>query len=117
GEGSISYSALAPERVAHVARVMPDAKILFLMRNPVERAWSQAVMEITLFRRRAPEAAEVLRHVEGKRSLLYADYLRTIETWRAHYPDDRIFVGFTEDIRFRPDELLERVHRFLGVET
>ena len=44
------------------------------------------------------------------------DYLRTLETWGAFYPEERIFVGFLEDVHFFPEELLRAVYAFLGVD-
>ena len=44
------------------------------------------------------------------------DYLRTLDTWSAFYPEERIFVGFLEDIHFFPEETLRSLYRFLGVD-
>ncbi|MBA2714750.1 MAG: sulfotransferase, partial [Rubrobacteraceae bacterium] len=37
GEITPAYSVLGREEVAHVHGVMPDAKLIFFMRNPIER--------------------------------------------------------------------------------
>lgn len=118
GEITPEYAILSREKVAHVHRLMPEAKILFVLRNPVERVWSHAVMDFQRKGRNAREmpAEEVLEfarrpYVEPKR-----DYLKTLEVWGEFYPPERIFVGFMEDINWHPRPFLKEVYGFLGVD-
>ena len=53
-------------------------------------------------------------HFETQRGAR-GDYLRTLHHWRDHYPSERIFIGFFEDLEQRSTELLLAVLRFLGV--
>ena len=46
GEITPAYSALPPDRIRFIRSVMPDLKLIFLMRNPVDRAWSHALMDL-----------------------------------------------------------------------
>lgn len=112
GEITPSYAALEPDRVAHIHSLIPDAKILLFLRNPIERSWSQAMMFAS---KKRVDYEGVVRNLESDQSQARNDYLRAIEIWSSLYPDDRIFVGFLEDVRFHPEQLLERVHAFLGV--
>ena len=114
GEVTPDYSVLGRKVVAHVHEIMPETKIIFMMRNPVERAWSQALMDFS--RARSLETIpdeEFHRHFESNRSRLFSNYLRTIENWSSYYPERQIFVGFLEDIHFCPHHLLRRLYRFL----
>jgi hypothetical protein len=43
--------------------------------------------------------------------------MRTLGNWGSFYPEDRIFVGFLEDVHFFPEELLRRLYGFLGVDA
>lgn len=117
GETTPDYSILDRGTIDHVRKVMPDVKIIFLMRNPIERAWSQALM---MFRGRSWEAVpdeEFHRHFANKRSWLFTDYLLTLDNWSGFYPAKQIFVGFLEDIHFYPNRLLRRLYRFLGADS
>lgn len=40
GEITPAYSTLNSSSVAHIHKLMPELKIIFMMRNPIERAWS-----------------------------------------------------------------------------
>jgi hypothetical protein len=118
GEITPNYSVLDREQIAHVREIMPEARIIFLMRNPVERAWSQTVMYFDKRERRRVEEVREEEFLEFTRtqSSLHTDYLRTLENWGAFFPERQIFVGFLEDIHFYPNRLLARAYRFLGVD-
>lgn len=119
GEITPAYSVLGREKVAHVYGLMPEARLLFFMRNPIERVWSQLVMRLDNTERSF--AAEVSEDELTRRSVrnsarLFTDYLRTLENWGEFYPEEQIFVGFLEDVSFYPGELLKSVYGFLGVD-
>jgi hypothetical protein len=113
-----SYGKLPPARIRFVRRVMPDARLVFLMRNPVERAWSQAVMDLATRTGRDPGSLDddALRaHFRNPRIVENGLYTRILERWLAHFPEDRLFVGFYEDVCERPRELLGRLFDHIGV--
>ncbi len=118
GEYTPSYSVVDRELVAHAHELMPDARIIFSMRNPVERAWSQANM--TLVKKEGGVEHVGEKELRGlfdrERAQLRTNYLRTLENWGAYYQPERFFVGFLEDIHFHPEELLKGAYGFLGVD-
>lgn len=118
GEATPDYSVLGPDEISHVYELMPRAKIIFLMRNPVERAWSAASMAFRVAGRDAGTLSkeELRPHLVGKRARRMTDYLGTLEGWGRFYPPEQIFVGFIEDISFFPAELLSRLYAFLGTD-
>lgn len=117
GEITPGYATLGTERVAHVRRVTPYAKIIFFMRNPVERAWSHASMEVSAGHGGAGDVAQCLEaHFDSDGSRQRTDYLHTLDVWQTSFPPDQIFVGFLEDVTFHPEALLGRLCSFLGVE-
>jgi hypothetical protein len=120
GEITPAYSTLGRDGVARVHDLLPEAKLIFMMRNPIERAWSQLVMRLDKSGKRDTNSVpyeRLRRSFEKEGSRARTDYLRTLENWGAFYPEERIFVGFLEDIHFYPGELLGAVYRFLGVDA
>jgi hypothetical protein len=114
GDMTPAYAVLTSERVARVRRLIPTARIIFFMRNPIERSWSHAGMHAR--QGHVHERDEAIRlHFRSATSLLRTNYIRTLETWSVAFPADQIFVGFLEDIRFHPRELLNRLCFFLGL--
>lgn len=120
GEITPSYSVLSRQKVAQVYSLMPDAKLIFLMRNPIERIWSQSVMNfekvIGSSVYSAPEAT-ILKGIDRFGSRAFTDYLRTLDTWTEFYGEDRIFVGFMEDISRHPVDMMRCLYEFLSVDA
>jgi hypothetical protein len=119
GEITPAYSALDRERVAHVHSLAPEAKIVFMMRNPIERAWSQTVMSFDKVEKGSFDSVseeELFRKIGRNSTYKLSNYLRTFENWGAFYPPERFFVGFLEDSSFLPRELLRKLYSFLGVD-
>lgn len=114
GEITPSYTTLSRGDVQRVAEVAPDAKVILLLRNPIERAFSASVMRTKHMPidelRRAYRIA-----FDTEWSELNTDYERALRNWSVHYPPDRIFVGFLEDVSRAPRRLLKRLYRFLEV--
>jgi hypothetical protein len=103
---------------------MPDVKLLFLMRDPVARAWSHArhnhrYREANFAGGGGPfEAVSAARWRENfahEWPLLSGDYLGQLRRWRSVFPREQFFVGFYESIARRPEALLREVFAFLGV--
>ena len=111
---------LGRDSIARVHDLAPEAKLMFMMRNPIERAWSQLVMRLDKAGKGDAGSARrkrIYRNFESEGSRSRTNYLRTLENWSTFYPEERIFVGFLEDIHFYPEELLGSLYGFLGVDT
>lgn len=120
GELTPGYGILPPERVAFVRRLLPDLRLLLLLRNPIERAWSQALMNLVTGPGRPFDDVPLqafVDHFRSERSVARGDYLLTVDTWLRYFPEDRLFIGFFDDITTRPRELLTDVFRHLSVST
>lgn len=118
GENTPAYGLLAPDRIRFIRTLMPDLKILFMMRNPVERAWSHALMNLVKERGRRFEDVgreEFLSHFEMPRVRMRSDYASILDRWKAVYPEDRFHIAYFEQIRTGPRDLLLDVFRFLGL--
>lgn len=117
GEMTPSYSMLTEEEVAHIARLWPHLRIILLMRDPIERAWSQVRFDWTRgVRDKMDDLEEMKAFIDSPSQTLRNDYLRMLANWGRHFPSEQIFIGFYDDILEQPANLLERIHRFLGLE-
>lgn len=119
GEITPDYAILEDEVVARIHEHMPDAKIIFMMRSPIERAWSQTTMYFGREQQRRLDTIdedELHRYFKRGGVRRRTNYVHTLTNWGRYYPKSQIFVGFLEDIHFNPGRLLEEVYRFLGVD-
>jgi Sulfotransferase family len=125
GEITPQYSILDEATVAHIYKLMPSAKIIFLMRNPIERVYAASVWRLHLLIARnivrgqtvaAATDAQLSDGFDHPEVRAETSYLEIMEKWRCFYPDEQIFVGFIEDIHFYPVRLLRHIYRFLGID-
>jgi hypothetical protein len=134
GEASPSYlfHPLAPERAR---AVVPDAKLVALLRDPVDRAYSQYQHEVALHREplsfEDALAAEDDR-TRGEVDRLLADprafsrpwwdhtyaarglYAEQLERWLAVFPREQLLVVTTDELGERPGEAYASILTFLG---
>ncbi|HSC50186.1 MAG TPA: sulfotransferase domain-containing protein [Gaiellaceae bacterium] len=135
GEASPSYlfHPLAPERVQEV---VPEARLVALVRNPVDRALSHYNHEVALGREPLPfeEALDAEdERLRGEVERMLADpgyfsrewwghtyrargrYAEQLERWLAAFPQEQLLVVPTDDLAADPGGVYGRVLAFLGV--
>ncbi len=118
GEVAPSYTTLTAAQVRHVKALLPEVKVIFVMRNPVDRVWSHALWQLVKrsgksFERMARE--DFIRHFDSPGSEDRTDYLRTMRHWSSCFGSDQVLVRFYDEIKEQPFVLLEELCRFLGV--
>lgn len=114
GEGSVYYSQ-APHRsgvAARIAAACPDARIIYTVREPVERALAH-------YWQRFKELQELRPPEEAVREdALYrdtSDYAAQIEEYRRHFPAAQIKIVVAEELRTKRREVLADVINWLGL--
>ena len=119
GDISPWYARLTRQSVRAVHRVVPDAQIILFIRNPIERAWSHALME--LGRNPKRDLARVtqwrwIAHFDRLRQWLYGDYERTLKNWSAFFPQRQIQVDLYERVSSDPAGLMRDVLTHVGAD-
>jgi hypothetical protein len=112
GEITPAYCRLKREELAFIREQFPKTKVIFLLRNPADRMWSQL---------RFSENFETLEELEGKverafQKAVYKerfDYVTTIRNLRAEFPADHVHFEFYERL-FTP-EAIEGICNFLEI--
>jgi hypothetical protein len=115
GESSPSYSCAArfagvPERMHGV---VPDARLVYLVRDPVERLishWVHKVAAGTESRALQEAALDELKYVDRCR------YWRQISAYLEYYPRSRILILDMNDLSQEPAGTLRKVLEFLDVD-
>lgn len=125
GEVTPQYSIVENEGVARIHHLMPNARIILLMRNPIERVYAASVWRLHLLIARGLLKGQTLETTsehqlfegfDNPEIVAETSYLQILHKWQQFYPDDQIFVGFLEDIHFHPVRLLRHIYKFLGVD-
>jgi len=109
GDITPDYSVLRREGVKHVKELCPNAKIIFLLRDPVDRTWSAARMWANETGK-SPEACYKADFI-----LARSDYKTALTNWMEFYPDTQISIFFYEDIVLHPDNVMRDVCQILDI--
>jgi len=118
GEATASYATLDRDVIREITLLNPDIRVILMIRNPIDRAWSHAKKD--LVRNRKRKMADVS---EDEFKAFFTDpyqrqcarYVENCDNWAAHLKDGHLLVAFFDDIAAHPEELLRRVMSFLGV--
>lgn len=114
GEASTSYTKCTefpgvPERIA---AQLPDVKLIYLLRHPVERIRSMYLHNVIVGRERRPLEVAVLQDP------MYLDasrYAMQLEAFDVCFPPEQILTVTSESLRSDAAGVLERVGSFLGL--
>ena len=120
GEASTCYSRwpFFGDVAARIHAAVPDSKFIYVMRHPVERAYSHYRHEAE--ERQAPGSGDFISFEQALEQLpeIFQTglYRLQIEKFLEYFPRDRLLPVFFEDLTRNPGPLLEDVQRFLGLE-
>jgi hypothetical protein len=125
GEASPSYALLPVERIRLIRWLMPEVKIIFLMRDPIARAWSHAKHNYCYREANFTDCTAPFDEVGDSQwmdnftqdwTLAGGDYLGQLRRWLTVFPREQFYIGFYESIVSEPEKLLRDVMEFLGAD-
>ncbi|MFT7462980.1 MAG: hypothetical protein ACI9EF_001322 [Pseudohongiellaceae bacterium] len=120
GEFTAAYSVLPKHTKQELRELIPDLKLVLVLREPKSRAWSEARMELTLIQER--DASELttddyLEFLRSKKCTERGDYPAMIRAWLEFFPREQLFIGLYDDIIRRPQGFLTEIFNFLEVDV
>ena len=136
GEATPTYllNPLAPERIF---TYLPNVKLIALLRNPVDRAFSHYQMEKRLGYEKLSfeEALEIEeKRIEGEREKMIADenyfsydyqkfsyltrgiYVDQLKNWLQYFPREQLLILQTEEFLENASKVYRRVLKFLNLQ-
>jgi len=120
GEATASYAAMENDLIDEVVTLNPEIKVITMVRDPVERAWSHAKKDLVRKTGRSVEdvpADEFKAFFRDDYQLRCAAYVDNHERWRTRLGTGNLFVGFFDDVAERPARFLHDAMTFLGVRS
>ena len=119
GEASPSYLT-DPETPRRVAQVIPEARLVVILRHPIDRAHS-----LYWFRREIREEsrafAEAIHRemagevVPGCEYLTHGRYALDLGRWSEFFPRESLYVSLLDDLRAQPQQEFASLCRFLDI--
>lgn len=115
GEASVTYTQYPRfEGVAErIAGLVPDARLVYLVRDPVERMRSHYEHEVAALVEHRPIGTALL---DRPKYLGTSRYAMQLDRYRALFAREQLLVVTTEALSARPGAVLREVYTFLGVD-
>jgi hypothetical protein len=119
GEITPAYATLPVERIRAIQRRCPEIRLFISLRNPLDRAWSAALMGLARAQMLVPEASDqwFLDHFRSAASRARGDYLGCLDRWQSVFPRDRLLVLFQDDIASQPAGVLDALAEHLDIDA
>ena len=117
GEIPPAYSILDLKQIQEIHSYYSAIKLIYLLRNPSERAWSAALMALERTEMTIEEASDqwFLDHFHSQGSLKRGDYETCLRNWLSFYPREQLLILRYEQLSHSPRLLLEQTCAHLGV--
>jgi len=120
GEASTCYSRypVYPHAAERLAQYVPDARLIYILRHPVERLYSHYVHEMTIrfVRGTGPVIAFERFADEDAEAMCAGRYMTQIEHLMKYFDESSTQIILLNDLCSDPARVLDAVQRFIGVE-
>jgi hypothetical protein len=113
GEITPKYALLSDEIIAKITAAFPDVKIIYLLRNPVDRAWSLYRYQFT----RSGQALDLSRIdqvLNDEVVRAHSRYRENAARWQAQVKPGNLILGFYDAVVHQPQALCDDISAFLG---
>lgn len=129
GDASVG-SMKHPETAERISEMFPDIRLIAVLRDPVERAFSQylywremkqcstsfsRIVDCFLNEERDRSSWTNLEQ-EGVKKLRVSEYGRILSRYLQHFSRDQILILFTEHLREQPEQVMARTCSFLDLD-
>ena len=117
GEITPAYAILPPNTIHMIWKLVPDVRLIYIIRNPIERAWSSALMALQRAELSFSEASNewFLDHFYSSGSMMRGHYVNCINNWLQFFNADQLLILNFDQIKTQPELVLARCARHLNI--
>lgn len=117
GEITPAYAFLEQNVIKEIYKINPNLKIIYSVRNPIDRAWSGALMALKRAEMTIDEASDqwFIDHFKSEGSLQRGDYETCLNTWSKIFPAENFLIINFDDITKNPKDVLKKCAIHIGV--
>lgn len=110
GELSPGYSILDKEDILQMFRLLPKVKLIFLVRNPIERTWSGFKhVNKKNFDSQKINSDDIIKFIESNGPSMRSNYIRIIDNFLSIYPKEQFLLCFYDAILDNPKGLMNDI--------
>lgn len=121
GDITPTYARISSERISKIYSNLPNIKIIYIVRNPIERAWSGASYFLHRWygknMQNIGDKGQLLEWVMNEERLDHGLYMEKIMRWGSVYPKKQIKYIFYDDICVEPDEVLNSICEYINADA
>lgn len=116
GDITPEYSTIPEQGIRYVRALLGQVKIIYLIRDPADRALSQMRMNVSRHHSSGKLSSEKWLNISEDWNIMNrGDYASYIKRWKAHFaPEDILFMPYGR-IKSDPLGVLREVETFLGL--
>ncbi len=117
GEITPAYALLSESDVREIHRLCPELRVFYCLRNPIERAWSAALMAMERAELTLDETSDAwfLDHFRSEGSRGRGDHEAVLRRWRGVFGEKSVLAILYDDLSSDPVGVLCALARHLGV--
>ncbi|MEJ2008462.1 MAG: sulfotransferase domain-containing protein [Acidobacteriota bacterium] len=116
GEITPGYAYIPLDRIRFIHVIMPNVRLILLMRNPIEQQWSFAFHQLVhIAGADITDESKFLDFFRKNAFYKSGGYTGIITKWLSVFPAEQLYVGFYYDINDQPKKLLCQVFNHIGV--
>lgn len=111
---------------ARIVKDYKNAKLIFILRNPIERAWSHYSLQLkkgieflSFEEAIRKENSRIEQNFYKKRKFSYLDrgkYILQIKRYLAHFSKEQMLFIFSKDLKNNPNKVMNTIFKFLEIE-
>ena len=119
GEITPAYAILEPEVIEEIYSINNTLRIFIVLRNPIERAWSSALMALKRAEMEFDEASDqwFIDHFNSSGSLRRGNYSECLRNWIGIFGREQVLIEWFDNIQKGPVEVLKRCSKHIGVDS
>lgn len=109
GDISPAYFALSADAIGIIKKFFPQLKVIFILRDPVEREWSAIRMNYFDMEGKSSFSEEkYFQHQQPG-----SDYISAITNWEKYFDKDHILYLFFDDLVKQPEKFISNFLQFI----
>lgn len=119
GEITPAYSTLSRRRIKFISRLTPEVRIILILRDPRDRAWSQLRMHVGRLGYSSVEDYGIDNALELLKSSHFTtrgNYVETVNAWTSVFPEEQILVLNYSEISKNPVGFINKVLGHIGAD-
>ena len=119
GEITPGYSIISIPEIQKIHQFNPNLRVIFLLRNPIERDWSQTYMDLIRHVNKEPDMVSmksIINHLNSPVVETRGDYEKNLRNWYQVFPKEQIYIEYFENIISQPEQVITRILRFIGIQ-